>query len=290
MNHTYIEEHQIADRYVMGTLPPEEAEIFEDHYLSCPQCLDRLELAESMQRGFKRAAGQDAARLVAARQLALVAWLARLSRSRQAATLLLALLVVAVVALPGALAWRRLGAVDRELAEARRALKQERERSTAGSQSAAEIGRLRSEIEANRGDLDRERQSREQAAQQLAQANEQLAQARVPQENAPLLYLGVTRGSGPDDLPVLHRPPGAGWAFLGFQVDPPFAGSYRWTLRNARGQELRHGTGLRPTDDEGSMSLSVPGSLLMPDDYTITIEGVGRPAATASRFVFRVRP
>src|SRR6185436_19852079 len=103
------------------------------------------------QRGFKRAAGQDAARLVAARQLALVAWLARLSRSRQAATLLLALLVVAVVALPGALAWRRLGAVDRELAEARRALKQERERSTAGSQSAAEIGRLRSEIEANRG-------------------------------------------------------------------------------------------------------------------------------------------
>jgi len=285
MDHAYIEEHQIADRYVMGNLPPEEAEIFEDHYLSCPQCLDRLALAESMQRGFKRAAGQDAARLISARQLALVAWLSRLSRSRQAAALLLVLLAVAVIALPGALAWRRLGHADRELAETRRALEQERERSTAGSRSAAEVERLRSELDANRRDLDRERQARKQAA-------EQLAQAQVPQANVPILFLDAVRGGGTSNEAPTHRlrrPPGAGSVVLALQLDPPFAPSYQVVLRDAGGQELWRGAGLRPNEMD-VLSLSLPGSLLAPGNYTLTAEGVGVPAAPASRFSFRVLP
>ncbi|HEY4562152.1 MAG TPA: zf-HC2 domain-containing protein, partial [Thermoanaerobaculia bacterium] len=111
MNHTDVEEQNLVDRYVMGKLSADEAERFEDHYLSCPECLDRLELAESMQRGFRRAVGQDAARLAAARQLALVAWLSRLGRSRQMAALVMALLVVAI--LPAGLALRQIGERDR---------------------------------------------------------------------------------------------------------------------------------------------------------------------------------
>ncbi len=284
MNHTYIEEHQIADRYVMGNLPPEEAEIFEDHYLSCPQCLDRLALAESMQRGFKRAAGQDAARLTAARHLALVAWLSRLSRSRQAAALLLLLLVIAVVALPGALAWRRLGDADRELAETRRALEQERGRATAGSRSAAEVEKLRSELDANQRDLARERQAREQAA-------EQLAQAQAPQANVPILFLDAVRGSlPPGEAPTfsLHRPPGNGWVLLGLQLAPALTSPYRVILRDSQGREVWRGSGLQT--NEAELRLILPGSLLAPDDYTITVEGMGSPAAPASRFSFRVKP
>ncbi|HYN20033.1 MAG TPA: zf-HC2 domain-containing protein [Thermoanaerobaculia bacterium] len=54
MNHPDIEELQIADRYLKGKLPPEEAVRFEEHYLHCQECLDRLKLAESMERGFHR--------------------------------------------------------------------------------------------------------------------------------------------------------------------------------------------------------------------------------------------
>src|SRR5436305_672995 len=117
MDHADMEEQQIVDRYVRGTLPAEEVARFEEHYLSCPVCLDRLDLAESMNRGFKRAAGQDAARVAAARQLAVVAWLSRLSRSRQAAVLTMTLLVA--VLLPWGLAVRRMAGRDRELATAR---------------------------------------------------------------------------------------------------------------------------------------------------------------------------
>src|SRR5262245_38246330 len=131
MDHAYVEAQDVVDRYVMGKLSAEEAERFEEHYLSCSECLDRLDLAESMQRGFKRAAGQDVARLAATRQLALVAWLSRLGRSRQMAVLAMAVLVVAV--LPAGLALRELGERNRELAR-------ERERSATGSRSAAEAG------------------------------------------------------------------------------------------------------------------------------------------------------
>lgn len=282
MNHADIEEHQVIDRYVMGTLPPDEAERFEDHYLSCPECLDQLALAESMQRGFKRAAGQDAARVAVTRQLALFAWLSRLGRSRQAAVLAMALLVVVVAALPGGLALRRLGERDRELAEARRALEQEKERATAGSHSAAEVEKLRGDLEASRRDLAREREARTQAA-------EQLAEAQVPQVNVPILFLGMVRG-GPGEEPVdrLRRPSGAGRVFLSLQIEPPFAPSYQAILRDTRGREVWRGKGLQPNERD-ELSVSVPGSLLEPGDYTVTVEGTGGPASR-SRFTFRVLP
>lgn len=285
MDHTYIEENQVVERYARGTLPPEDAARFEEHYLSCPQCLDRLDLAESMQRGFKRAAGQDAARLAATRQLALVAWLSRLGRSRQAAALFTVVLVVAVVALPGGLALRKLDDLDQELAQTRRALEQEKERAAAGSRTAAEVEKLRSELEASRGDLAREREAKEQAT-------EQLAQARVPQANVPILFLDAVRSGGSSQEAPTHRlrqPPAAGWAVFALQLEPPFAASYRAILRDARGKELWRGTGLRPNEME-ALSLSLPGNLLAPGDYTLTAEGTGASEAPASRFSFRVSP
>jgi hypothetical protein len=282
MNHPEIEEHQVIDRYLMGQLPPEEAERFEEHYLSCPQCLDQLALGESMQRGFKRAAGQDVAVLAVTRQLALFAWLARLGRSRQAAVLAMALLVVVVAVLPGSLALRRLGEVDQELAETRRALDQERERAAAGSRTGAEVEKLRSELAARQRDLTREREARDQAA-------EQLAQSRVPQGNVPILFLDAVRGGGSSTEGPTHRlrrPPAGGWAVLALQVDPPLARSYQVTLRDAGGRELWRGKDLQPNEME-TLSLSLPGSLLEPGNYTLTAEGAG---ATGSRFTFRVLP
>src|SRR5436305_3796350 len=159
MDHTYIEENQVADRYVQGTLPEDEAERFENHYLSCPQCLDSLDLAESVQRGFRRAATQDAEKIAAGRQLALLAWLTRLSRQGQAGVLLSALLVV--ILLPAGLGLQNPPS-SRELATTRAALASERQR-------AASAGSLSADLEASRRALAGERAAREQAVQQIAQ-------------------------------------------------------------------------------------------------------------------------
>ncbi|HEV8578378.1 MAG TPA: hypothetical protein VGX68_04790 [Thermoanaerobaculia bacterium] len=280
MEHSYIEEQQVADRYMMGTLPADEAERFEEHYLSCTECLDRLELAESMQRGFKRAAGEDAARLAAARQLALVAWLTRLGRSRQMAVLAMAVLVIAI--LPAGLALREIGERSRELAQTRSALQQERQRAGAGSRNAMQAEKLHAELEASRRELAGERQAH-------ASAVEQLAQARQPQANVPILFLDAERGSAGEPSVRLRLPRAPGWIVLALTVDPPYQPSYRAILRDAGGREIWRGGGLR-RDERDSLSLSLPSTLLAPGDYTLAVEGLapGRKPAAAGRFAFRV--
>ena len=281
MDHSWIEEQQIADRYVAGTLPEDEMERFENHYLSCPECLDRLELAESLQRGFRRVAGQDAATLATARQLAVVAWLAHLGRVRQIAVLAAALFVL--LFLPAGLAWRGFAEHGEELARSRTTLERERQRSAAEARraEAAEKG-----LEASRHDLAAERKTN-------AQVQEQLAQASQPQANIPILQLDVVRDIGPEDQPVnrLRLPASARWVVLEPQVDPPFASSYRAILREARGHELRRVEGLQPNRQQ-TLTLSLPASLLPAGDYILQIEGLtpARKPTAAGRFPFRVRP
>ncbi|HEX5718275.1 MAG TPA: hypothetical protein VF179_19090 [Thermoanaerobaculia bacterium] len=269
MDHTEIEERQIPELYLMGKLPPEEAAGFEEHYLHCQECLDRLELAESMERGFKRAAGQDAARVAATRQIAVLAWLSRLGRSRQMAALAMAVLVVAI--LPGLLGLREVRERERELAAARSDLEQERQRSAVGSRTEAEAQRLQAELEASRSDLDRERQAR-------ASADEQLEEARKPRGNVPILFLDTERGGGePTHRLSLRDTPGL--IVLALVIDPPHRPSYRAVLRDAKGKEVWRGDGLQLNEME-ALSLSLPSTLLAPGDYTVEVDG--------RRFTFRV--
>ncbi len=281
MDHTYIEEQDLVDRYVMGQLPAAEAERFEKHYLSCPECLDRLDLAESMQRGFKRAAGQDVARLAATRQLALVAWLSRLGRSRQMAALLMTLFVAAL--LPAGLALREIGERNRELTEARSALQQERQRAGAGSRGAAEAEKLRSELEASRRDLAREREARTSAVKELDQF-------RQPQGNVPILFLDAERGAGEPSV-RLRLPSQPSWIVLALTIESAHPPPYQVILRDAKGRESWRGGDLRP-DDGGLLNLSLPSNLLASGDYTLVVEGLGagRKPVAAGRFTFRVLP
>ncbi len=60
MDHTYIDEHLVLDRYLQGELQPEDAVRFEQHFLDCKRCLDRLELYEKLQQGVKTSARSGA--------------------------------------------------------------------------------------------------------------------------------------------------------------------------------------------------------------------------------------
>jgi anti-sigma factor RsiW len=46
MDHRYIDEHSLADRYVDRVLGPQESSEFEAHLVDCQECRDRLLLAE----------------------------------------------------------------------------------------------------------------------------------------------------------------------------------------------------------------------------------------------------
>ncbi len=46
MDHRYIDEHSVAERYVAKTLSPEDRAQFEAHLVDCQECTDRVLLAE----------------------------------------------------------------------------------------------------------------------------------------------------------------------------------------------------------------------------------------------------
>ncbi len=117
MDHSYIEEHQVVDRYLLKQLTGEEAVRFEDHYVHCQQCLDQLEVAEQLQRGFKQAVAVDAARVDVTRRLGVLAWLARRLQSPRAGVV--AMVLVAVAVLPASLMILDLRRTGRQLDEAK---------------------------------------------------------------------------------------------------------------------------------------------------------------------------
>jgi len=97
MDHAYVEEHGLIERYHQGALPPEEEARFEEHFAGCAQCLELLVLDRGLRRGLRAVAAEEGAR---AARLGLLAWIARRSRGVQAGLLVAALFVAA--ALPSA--------------------------------------------------------------------------------------------------------------------------------------------------------------------------------------------
>lgn len=56
MNHQFIEEQDVIERYLLKRLSQEEAEKFEEHYFQCDQCFDALQEKEKLILGVKLAA------------------------------------------------------------------------------------------------------------------------------------------------------------------------------------------------------------------------------------------
>lgn len=53
MDREYIREHQVIERYLRGTLSPDEERAFEEAYVGNPELLDEIELVERLQQGVK---------------------------------------------------------------------------------------------------------------------------------------------------------------------------------------------------------------------------------------------
>jgi anti-sigma factor RsiW len=51
MDHAFIDDHAVAERYVKRTLPADERVVFEAHLVDCPECADRVLLAAMLRNG-----------------------------------------------------------------------------------------------------------------------------------------------------------------------------------------------------------------------------------------------
>lgn len=267
MDHQAIDAGNIPERYVTGRLEPEEAAVFEEHYLDCPSCCARVEAAERLQRGLRRLAEAAAVRAPGDSHPS------RLPRLALAAAAL-----IAVALLP---AWLQLGEVRRlrsDLDATREALA--RTRAEKGS-----TDRLEGELQQTRRDLAAEAEKREALAREMAAALQ-------PQTNLPVVPLTPVRGGGPGDGPVrtLDLPGKPGWVAFWVEPGDDSFPAYQATLRTAQGTIVFQASGLA-LNDLGALLVTVHSASLAHGEYRLDLDGLPSNGAPVSvgRFPLRIQ-
>jgi hypothetical protein len=265
MDHSYAEEHDLAESYLAGRLSDGERDAFEAHYFDCATCLERLETAEDFREGMLRVAAEDTARA----QVGLLAGLALLSRGRRIA---LGGFLLLLVALPLGLLVTRDRLLERQLAEARAA------RVTApapagGEQRIASLeARLRSLQQA--GTADRRRLEEELAKERQARAAVE-SEVAAPRVNVPIFLLAAVRGGEEEGRGPVNRIPlsaASGPVILTLELATVDYPSYKASLRTGDGKEVWQARGLRP-DSRDTLVLLLPSRMLRPGSYRLGIEG-----------------
>ncbi len=257
MDHQTIDAGNIAERYVTGRLPPEEAAGFEEHYLDCPSCCARVEAAERLQRGLRRLAEEAAVRAPGP---------PRWSRSPRWALAAAALLVVAL--LP---AWLELREVQR--------LRSDLTQTKVEKGSTDRLAVVTGELQQTRRDLAAEAEKREALAREMAAD-------RQPQANLPIVPLTPVRGGAP--VRTLKLPAKSGW--VAFWVEPGDTDypAYRATLSKDRGAVVFEAPRLA-LNDLGALLITVHSTSLSPGAYRLEVEGLPRSGAPVSVGSFPLR-
>ena len=255
MNHTTIDTENVAERYVTGRLSPEEAGLFEEHYLDCPVCCARVEAAERLQRGLRKLAEDATVRAPES---------SRWSRSPRLALAAAALLAVSLV--PAWLELREVRTLRSDLARA------QTERASAD--------RLEGELQKTRSDLAAETRQRETLAREIAAG-------RRPQTDLPVVPLTPVRGGAPVRTLTLPKEPG--WIALWVEPGDADYPAYRAALADERGTTVFQSAGLK-LNDLGALLIAVHSTSLSPGSYRLEVEGLPGSGAPVSvgRFPLRV--
>jgi hypothetical protein len=294
MDHSYIEDHLIADRYLSGKLSTEAHMRFEEHFVDCAECLDRLRTIDDFRAGLRAIAEEEAVRLRAylrGGQFGVLARVAWLIRRRQAPLLAV---VILLVALPMALVILEWRSARRDLAQAEQTSSEWRRKYEGSEQAARDLAKeMRT----------RERESslqREQLAAQL-KLMRKASDSPFPRSNkaaeyaseAPVFALSVVRGGSPDlSLPVnrITLPHQSKLIVLLLELEPdPDLHSYRVAISATDGRSIWTGNGLKP-NSKSALALSFNPNLFKPDDYLLTLEGLTAQEGRVSvaKYTFRV--
>src|SRR5580698_9482737 len=60
MQHSQIEEQNLIDRYVRGTMPAAERAEFEEHFVDCAECQEQIEVAKSLRQAVRESIAESA--------------------------------------------------------------------------------------------------------------------------------------------------------------------------------------------------------------------------------------
>lgn len=282
MDHAYIDEHDIANRYVMRTLSEAQTAEYEAHFIDCAECLDRVREIEELRGALKHIAVADAdARLRSAqvahapavhavpRRQPLSRWLAGIWMRP-------AFAAAAVLVAVGAAAYFALA-----MSTARRDL-------AASRASAAQLQQQQDEMRASILAM----QKRLVEAELKDRVDTVASNARGRSGSVlPVFSLVLVRGAESSSPPNrISLSPSQPWAVLSLELpDTSDFAAYSATLERIGGAEVWSQADLRPTSP-GTLAIALSTDMLTAADYRLTLTGRTRAGrdVVAGRYPFRV--
>lgn len=301
MDHNYIEEYNIADRYLLGKLPAEEQARFEEHFIDCPKCLDRLETTEDFRRGLQTVVAEEAARASSYLQVGFLAWLIRRRRWQQATLLLTSILLLAV--LPSLLFLLRIRHLQGELSLTKNSAvgwqQQYEETQQAADQLKVELREAKvneariNETKADSGEP-RNRVGSRPAREQLARTGiaHQAERSARPQSIVPIFALGMVRSAdlGSAEPPnKISIPSSSKLIVLSLElVVEPEVQTYRATIFDADRRVVWKASNLKPLSND-ELGIMLSGDLFRAGDYLLTLEGLTKEGRYIPEGKYRFR-
>jgi len=260
IDHAYATEADLPSPYVLGKLSPEEERAFEEHFVDCPECLDRLQNVARLRQGLVAVGKGTPAQQASHRGV--VARVAHGQLLARAATVLL------MAGLAGALL--QIRTLHREL--------DSMQETNAARTRAAErrTTELAQELDAVR---------RQASASSSAATTTGLS-------NTPVIALPIVRGASRGNPSTQFTiPTQANFVVLLLEIGDDSYPNYRATLSTRDGQSLRAQDDL-PLTQPGQLGVGVSTAVLKPGDYVIQAEGRAGTGeyVPLGRYEFRILP
>jgi hypothetical protein len=291
MEHSYVEEHNIADCYLLGKLSAEERIQFEEHCENCMQCSDNLEAIDGLRTGLRIVAGEEVWRPRARVKAGALATILPLSRASQVAFLVGAILLIALPTWLLILEWSRsrrdLAQITLSVAEWRRKYE---EREQAARDLMKEMQGRDQQLSAQRDRFATQPAGKREHRSRPANGMEKAA---AHQAVVPVFALRAMRSDDPDLPRPAHQitipsSPKQIVLLLELGSDTDFQ-SYRVAISAANGRSIWRESQLTPTSKD-TLALGLNSRLFKSSDYLLTLEGLTTQAryVLIARHTFRV--
>jgi hypothetical protein len=286
MEHSYVEEQNIADCYLLGKLSAEERLRFEEHCEICMQCSEQLEAIDGLRTGLRIVAGEEVWRPRAHVKNGVFARIVRLNRANQTALLvgaiLLIVLPVGLLILDWSRSRRDLAQITLSVAELRRKYE---EREQAARDLMKEAQARDQQLSAQ---MDRGATQSEGAREDRLRLSDGTEKAAARQAAVPVFALRATRSDGLDSPRLTNRitlssAPELIVLLLELGPDTDFR-SYRVAISAANGRSIWRKSQLTPSSND-TLALGFNSGLFKPGDYLLTLEGL----TTQGRYVLIAR-
>lgn len=283
MDHKYIDEFDIVERYLARRLAEGETTEFEEHFVDCLECVGRLETTRAFVDGLRRVASDRAA--AALDRSSATLGNARSTISRKAFAVAAGVLSVIIVAA----AVLTFAQVRRYRAEA----DQSRSASTEWERRYEEERQVSAAAEKKR------QESESELTEQIAQLRTELERkteeepAKMAEVNVPILALISTRGTDASSgtLNEVFLPRSSRSFFLSVQLEGAREfKTYRMTIESSQRQPIWKRGGFSP-NAYNSLSASLSSTLFRPGRYLLTLDGIAPDGSISivSQIPFHVR-